>query len=139
VKRRQSENPAVAVAAEKGKAAMFEDDDVRIEMARSLAEGGNGLEAAEAFRAIAVDGGVDDTVRLEAARGLAEMDERAAAETCCVIAVDSGVDDTVRLEAAMLAQGDSRWAVAAFRAIAVDGGVDDTVRQEATRGLAEIG
>jgi hypothetical protein len=129
-----------AAATEKGKLAMFEDDDdARAEMARSLAESGDSQAAAEAFRAIAVDGGVDDTVRLEAARGLAEIDERAAAQACCAIAVDGGVDDTVRLEAAMLAQGDSRWAAAAFRAIAVDGGVDDTVRHEAARGLAEIG
>src|SRR6266702_4687145 len=102
VRRCQSENPALAVATEKGKAAMFEDDDdARIEMARSMAEGGDSQAAAETFRAIAVDGGVDDTVRLEAARGLAEIDERAAAEACCTIAVDGGVDDTVRLEAAM--------------------------------------
>ena len=118
---------------------MFEDDDDRIEMARSLAEGGDSQTAAETFRALAVDSGVDDTVRLEAARGLAEIDDRAAAEACCTLAAESGVDDTVRLEAAMLAQGDSRWAAAAFRAIAADGGVDDAVRQEAARGLAEIG
>lgn len=53
---------------------MFEDDDdARIEMARSLAESRDSQAAAEAFRAIAVDGGVDDDVRLEAARGLAEI------------------------------------------------------------------
>jgi hypothetical protein len=53
---------------------MFEDDDDdRIEMARSLAEGGDSQAAAETFRAIAADGGVDDAVRQEAARGLAEI------------------------------------------------------------------
>jgi hypothetical protein len=52
---------------------MFDDDDDdRVETARGLAESGSPA-AAEAFRAIAVDGGVDDTVRLEAARGLAEL------------------------------------------------------------------
>ena len=52
---------------------MFDDDDdARVETARRLAEDGSPA-AAEAFRAIAVDGGVDDTVRLEAARGLAEL------------------------------------------------------------------
>ncbi len=62
------------MSAEKGKAAMFEDDDeARAEMARSLAEGGDSQAAAEAFRAIAADGGVDDAVRQEAARGLAEI------------------------------------------------------------------
>jgi HEAT repeat protein len=96
----------VTVAIESGddrerRVAMFEDDDdARVEMARSLAESGASQAAAEAFRAIAVDDGVDDTVRLEAARGLVEIDERAAAQACCAIAVDGGVDDTVRHEAA---------------------------------------
>jgi hypothetical protein len=99
VKRCQSENSAVAVGRGKGKAVMFEDDDdVRIEMARSLAEEGDS-QAAEAFRAIAVDGGVDDTVRLEAAM-LAQGDSRWAAAAFHAIAVDGGVDDSVRQEAA---------------------------------------
>ena len=68
------------------------DDEDRAEMARRLAEGGDSRAAAEAFRAIAVDAGVDDDVRLEAARGLAEIDEQAAAEASWSIAVDGGVD-----------------------------------------------
>jgi hypothetical protein len=90
---------------------MFEDDDdARLEAARGLAEDGR-QSAVEAFRAIAVDDGVDDSVRLEAARGLAEVDERSAGEACCAIAVDDGVDDAVRLEAATLATGDRRQAM----------------------------
>jgi hypothetical protein len=62
-----------SVVAEKGKAAMFEDDDdARIEAARKLAPGDRRW-AAEAFRGIAVDEGVGEDVRLEAARGLAEL------------------------------------------------------------------
>ena len=65
--------PATVVA-EKGKAAMFEDDeDARVELARVLAEGGNRAAAAEAFSSIAIDEGVGEDVRLEAARGLAEI------------------------------------------------------------------
>ena len=65
--------PIATVIAEKGKAAMFEDDDDRLESARTLAEGGSRSAGAEAYRSIAVDSGVDEDVRLEAARGLAEV------------------------------------------------------------------
>ena len=92
--------PIATVIAEKGKAAMFEDDDDRLESARTLAEGGSRSAGAEAYRSIAVDSGVDEDVRLEAARGLAEVDERAAAEAYKSIAVDNGVGEDVRLEAA---------------------------------------
>jgi hypothetical protein len=86
--------------AEKGKAAMFEDDDDRLESARMLAEGGSRSAGAEAYRSIAVDSGVGEDVRLEAARGLAEVDGRAAVEAYRSIAIDSGVGEDVRLEAA---------------------------------------
>src|ERR1700727_2381016 len=82
-------NPPATVVAEKGKAAMFEDDEAaRVELARVLAEGGNREDgrreapmpargdrrsAAEAFRSVAIDEGVGEDVRLEAARGLAEI------------------------------------------------------------------
>ena len=132
-------NPPATVVAEKGKAAMFEDDeDARVELARVLAEGGNRAAAAEAFRSIAIDEGVGEDVRLEAARGLAEIDERTAAEACRSIAADDGVSEDVRLEAAMLARGDRRSAAEAFRSIAIDEGVGEDVRLEAARGLAEI-
>jgi len=48
------------------------DDDDRVENARSLAEEGDSLAVA-AFRAIAVDEGVDDDVREEAALAPAEI------------------------------------------------------------------
>jgi hypothetical protein len=132
-------NPPATVVAEKGRAAMFEDDeDARVELARVLAEGGNRAAAAEAFGSIATDEGVGEDVRLEAARGLAEIDERTAAEACRIIAADDGVSEDVRLEAAMLARGDRRSAAEAFRSIAIDEGVGEDVRLEAARGLAEI-
>ena len=84
----------------KGKAAMFEDDDDRLESARMLAESGSGAAGAEAYRSIAVDSSVGEDVRLEAARGLAEVDERSAAEAYRSIAADSGVSADVRSEAA---------------------------------------
>ena len=92
--------PIAMGVAEKGKAAMFEDDDDRLESARMLAEGGSRSAGAEAYRSIAVDSGVGEDVRLEAARGLAEVDDRAAVEAYQSIAVDSGVGEDVRLEAA---------------------------------------
>jgi hypothetical protein len=122
--------------AEKGMAAMFEDDDdARVESARMLAEGGSQPAAAEAFRSIAVDEGVGEDVRLEAARGLAELDEideRAAVAAYRSIAVDEGVGEDVRLEAARgLAEIDERAAAEACCSIAVDEGVGEDVRLEA--------
>ena len=57
----------------KGRAAMFEDDDDRLESARMLAESGSGAAGAEAYRSIAADSRVSADVRSEAARGLAEV------------------------------------------------------------------
>jgi hypothetical protein len=66
-----------SVDAEKGKAAMFEDDDdARIEAA--MLARGDRRWAAEAFRSIAVDESVGEDVRLEAARELAELSEQSA-------------------------------------------------------------
>jgi hypothetical protein len=94
------ETLTAAVAAEEGKATMFEDDDDRLESARMLAESGSRAAGAEAYRSIAVDSSVAEDVRLEAARGLAEVDERSAAEAYRSIAVDSSVGEDVRSEAA---------------------------------------
>jgi HEAT repeat protein len=88
------------VAAEKGKAVMFEDDDDRLESARMLAESGSRAAGVQAYRSIAVDGSVGEDVRLEAARGLAEVDERSAVEAYRSIAVDASVGEDVRSEAA---------------------------------------
>jgi len=78
---------------------MFEDDDeARIEAARALAEDGR-QSAVHAFRAIAIDDGVDDAVRLEAAM-LARGDGRWAVQAFRAIAADDGIDDRVRLAAA---------------------------------------
>jgi HEAT repeat protein len=88
-----------AVAAEEGKAAMFDEDD-RLESARMLAESGSRAAGAEAYRSIAIDSSVGEDVRLEAARGLAEVDERAAVEAYRSIAADSSVGEDVRAEAA---------------------------------------
>jgi hypothetical protein len=98
--RRSAETPAATIVAEKGKAAMFEDEDDRLESARMLAESVSQAAGAEAYRSIAVDSSVGEDVRLEAARGLAEVDERSAVEAYRSIAVDSSVGEDVRSEAA---------------------------------------
>jgi hypothetical protein len=88
------------MVAENGQAAMFEDDDDRLESARMLAEEGRQAAAVAAYGSIAIDERVGEDVRLEAARGLAEIDERSAAEAYRSIAVDERVGQDVRQEAA---------------------------------------
>jgi hypothetical protein len=97
--------------AEKAGTAMYEDDEDPLVAAEQLARL-DPRAGAEALRAIACGGSVDDGVRLEAAGQLPELDRRAAAEALRAVACDESVDDGLRWEAAeQLARLDQRAAV----------------------------
>ncbi len=56
--------------------------------------------AAEAFRAIAIDDGLDPEYRINAAEQLPKLDPQAAAEAFRAIAIDDGLDPEYRINAA---------------------------------------
>ncbi len=97
------------------------------------------MAAAEALRAVACDGSVDDGLRLEAAGQLPGLDRQAAAEALRAVACDGSVDDGLRLEAAgQLPEVDRQAAAEALRVIASDGSADDGLRWEAAEQLAGL-